>query len=421
MISLAQKNRRQKSPYDNSLEFLQTTMRLQSIFFDGGSLDDFITATAEELGNPLCLVDTSFKVISLYPSKNIYDSVWASLVVQGFVNDEYLKEDVTEHISESARGSRFPISYERNNDFPPRIIGGVICDGKPIASLGAVQMKQPFKDRDPYLIDFACRVLGEELGKTKYAGRFAESRVSQMVYDILAMKPEDTRSIVSRLEQLKLPPATRRTACVLFPDSLLGLQDYIRRQIGLVIPEAECHTMPSGKELAVVWRQREQKPTVEQRLAGILSSYDLKAGISDAFDNLIELQEQYRCAKMALTHNPESPEAASATLRWFSDSRIELFFSNAALDVGKSHFCNPAILKMRDYDRQKDAQLEQTLRAFLENGCSMERTSQALFIHRNTLRYRIKRIEEICGLDLEDRSTQFDLWFSLRALDADRQ
>ena len=361
-------------------------MRLQSIFFDGGSLDDFITATAEELGNPLCLVDTSFKVISLYPSKNIYDSVWASLVVQGFVNDEYLKEDVTEHISESARGSRFPISYERNNDFPPRIIGGVICDGKPIASLGAVQMKQPFKDRDPYLIDFACRVLGEELGKTKYAGRFAESRVSQMVYDILAMRPEDTRSIISRLEQLKLPPATRRAACVLFPDSLLGLQDYIRRQIGLVIPEAECHTMPSGKELAVVWRQREQKPTVEQRLSGILSSYDLKAGISDAFDNL-----------------------------------IELLFSNAALDVGKSHFCNPAILKMRDYDRQKDAQLEQTLRAFLENGCSMERTSQALFIHRNTLRYRIKRIEEICVLDLEDRSTQFDLWFSLRALDADRQ
>jgi len=44
-------------------------------------------------------------------------------------------------------------------------------------------------------------------------------------------------------------------------------------------------------------------------------------------------------------------------------------------------------------------ELLETLTAYLESGRSLESTSRALFVHANTVRYRLKRISEIIGWD----------------------
>ncbi|MCE3551696.1 helix-turn-helix domain-containing protein [Pseudonocardia sp. RS11V-5] len=48
------------------------------------------------------------------------------------------------------------------------------------------------------------------------------------------------------------------------------------------------------------------------------------------------------------------------------------------------------------------ARLVATLRAFLDHGGSMPRTAEALHLHRTSLYYRLERITEITGLDLQD-------------------
>jgi DNA-binding PucR family transcriptional regulator len=45
-------------------------------------------------------------------------------------------------------------------------------------------------------------------------------------------------------------------------------------------------------------------------------------------------------------------------------------------------------------------ELAHTLRALIERRLDRTATSAALHVHRNTLAYRLKRIEEITGLDL---------------------
>ncbi len=41
--------------------------------------------------------------------------------------------------------------------------------------------------------------------------------------------------------------------------------------------------------------------------------------------------------------------------------------------------------------------LLETLRAFLDAGGALEATARALFVHTNTVRYRLRRVAEICG------------------------
>jgi DNA-binding PucR family transcriptional regulator len=68
-----------------------------------------------------------------------------------------------------------------------------------------------------------------------------------------------------------------------------------------------------------------------------------------------------------------------------------------------------------DYDETKGAELVPTLMQYLECGRSYDLTAEALSVHRNTLKYRLRRIREISGRDLRDPGTCFNLQLATRA------
>lgn len=61
-------------------------------------------------------------------------------------------------------------------------------------------------------------------------------------------------------------------------------------------------------------------------------------------------------------------------------------------------------------------QLLVTLPVWLDNGCRVEETALALYVHPNTLRHRIRRAEELLGVDLQDTRARFEIWWALAAL-----
>jgi hypothetical protein len=70
---------------------------------------------------------------------------------------------------------------------------------------------------------------------------------------------------------------------------------------------------------------------------------------------------------------------------------------------------------LRDYDRRHGSDLMATLRAFLDCSGSWNKCAAALHIHVNTLRYRIRRIEELTGRDLGSLETRVDFFLALEA------
>jgi sugar diacid utilization regulator len=61
-----------------------------------------------------------------------------------------------------------------------------------------------------------------------------------------------------------------------------------------------------------------------------------------------------------------------------------------------------AVARIAGYDRDRGAQLLATLEEFLGRHGSVSATSEALYVHPNTLRQRLRRIAEISGLDLAE-------------------
>jgi PucR family transcriptional regulator, purine catabolism regulatory protein len=66
------------------------------------------------------------------------------------------------------------------------------------------------------------------------------------------------------------------------------------------------------------------------------------------------------------------------------------------------------------YDQRTGAGLMETLDAFFHCHGSPTDTAQRLHVHRNTVLYRLKRIEEIGGLRLDDPATRLNLHLCLR-------
>jgi DNA-binding PucR family transcriptional regulator len=57
--------------------------------------------------------------------------------------------------------------------------------------------------------------------------------------------------------------------------------------------------------------------------------------------------------------------------------------------------------------------LVETTRRYLENGMRVEATAKAMFLHANTLRYRLKRFEELTRCDLKDPDRRIEVWWAL--------
>jgi DNA-binding PucR family transcriptional regulator len=59
------------------------------------------------------------------------------------------------------------------------------------------------------------------------------------------------------------------------------------------------------------------------------------------------------------------------------------------------------------------SELIETLRTYLACGMHVERTATRLFVHQNTVRYRIARVEELTGTSLADIEVLCEVWWAL--------
>jgi hypothetical protein len=75
-----------------------------------------------------------------------------------------------------------------------------------------------------------------------------------------------------------------------------------------------------------------------------------------------------------------------------------------------------ALARLIDYDRRHRTNLVQTLRAWLDAFGDVVAAADAMFVHQNTFRYRLRRVAEIGGIDLTDPDQRFAAMLLLRVL-----
>ena len=128
----------------------------------------------------------------------------------------------------------------------------------------------------------------------------------------------------------------------------------------------------------------------------------LAAGIGPAATAPAETHRAIRHAVVASQWAELTATSQGAVVRYEDVAHLRLLPSTALAMSADLKLLLSSLSAVVKYDLDSGANLAQTIDALLANGGSVAKTSAQLFIHRNTLRQRIQRIEDLIGQSPED-------------------
>jgi len=179
------------------------------------------------------------------------------------------------------------------------------------------------------------------------------------------------------------PDAIRKLARKNGGDVLIGIQG--RRQVVVVGLE---HTS-------------ENPESDIARIAQIISD-NFGAGSLVLGPAVATVSEAPRSAKAALSANAVAASASTLARPFLADALLPER-ALAGDQLAKQTLIDSLYLPLAN----QSPELLNTLRGYLENGGSLEATAKSLFVHANTVRYRLKRIQELLGEDCTEARTAF--------------
>lgn len=152
-----------------------------------------------------------------------------------------------------------------------------------------------------------------------------------------------------------------------------------------------------------------------QKLQELLSKFNSYCGVSNMFDNLLEISNyQIQAHNALLLGAAANPEAR---IQLYRDHYLPAIFSTYVSQTPACNYVSPVITRIQQYDLEYSTDFEDTLREYINNLCNTTAAAEALHIHRNSIAYRISKIEEIVNVSLKDYKTFLHLIVSFYMLD----
>ena len=78
-------------------------------------------------------------------------------------------------------------------------------------------------------------------------------------------------------------------------------------------------------------------------------------------------------------------------------------------------YCDSVLGPLEDASGEYGDELIRSLETYIEQNGQWEKAARELFCHRHTLRYRIRRVEQLTGRDLSKAQDRIEFWLALRA------
>lgn len=263
--------------------------------------------------------------------------------------------------------------------------------------------------------------LGLEFAKEQ-AVQAAEERLrGDFVSSILAGPPTDPAALVRRGQELGYNLTLSYVAILFHLDdeesmvvgrTLSSIQSELtRRGIAAPLSQRDANVLCLLPLTNGIPRPRDLAEALRERLASDYPSITLALGTSAP--TLADWSRTVEEAEQALILGRQlfGPDRVLA----FSDLGVYRLLVRLRETPELWAFYRETLSPLAAYDQKQDGELLKTLEAYFNHLGNLRATSEALHVHRNTLLYRLERIKQISGLDLNNADEHFALWLALRA------
>ncbi len=221
---------------------------------------------------------------------------------------------------------------------------------------------------------------------------------SEIVNQLVSEEGLNEAWIIERAGFLGIDLEQPRSVIVIKPlDRLENYGQKIIRTIQYELDKTDLIGVTLTNEIIILKASTEKtKRELSQflkRLQKVLDG-DLLIGAGRPVDRIKELKTSFDQAKRAILVG--SKLQPDASFYHYEDYRLEAMLVKTALDEQDKHTYS---FYEKLLDKGKKGDLVQTLEAYIRENGELNKIAESLFIHRNTLRYRLEKITELTKKD----------------------
>ncbi|MBN8203418.1 PucR family transcriptional regulator [Bacillus sp. NTK034] len=151
---------------------------------------------------------------------------------------------------------------------------------------------------------------------------------------------------------------------------------------------------------------------VERRLGNLLPEVVISWGIGNAFEGILGFGESFRHAGTALSIGRRKKGPGQRMM--YEQTRVDRVLLNLAGNKEMEEIIMSTIEPLVQYDEQRHMDLIGTFIAYNQFHGNVSQTARSLNLHRQSLLYRLRKIEALTGLSLIDPDDLFLLDLSIK-------
>lgn len=391
-----------------------TVQDLLTLFLKTNDLTKLVNKASQVIRNPLLMCDTSYHFLAYSSVAKVKDRSWQIGIKRGNWSYELVSTISKLDLDYSGRTHKTQMLTNVSDLTTLRRKIGTLCiDGLHLGYYLVLEEDTPFEEIDEKTYCQVEGILAKCLSMLRplmvsNKSDFCESVILDLLQNRLTSEP----IFLERAAKCGLPhKGLYRVYCIdtrKYQNNANNVVDGINKSINSL-------RSVIGQSLPLSWQVSYQDYIVvladfsakiyqrEETLDSFrcfLMENGLHAGQSDSFENLFLLADYYEQAQNAVSIGTWFAEERQIIP--YEDYKIYALFCHVPDKNLFTHYSTEVIRKICAYDAENGTQYFETVYHYLANRCSVFEAARALFVHRNTVIYRISRVGELFGLTFED-------------------
>ena len=367
-------------------------------FFSQDDLRQLALSTGELLGCPLLVLDDTFHIAAHYLPLGFSDALFETAVRRGEISYE-----AGAIISKNAMLTAGWADYVQLADSPyRRRFAPLVSAGVRLGCLICVDTDGHLEKIPPQTWELVEHILSKQM----FVEASHQDKLFETAEDILMHLLDGGFSSAAHF-QLQAsgtyladfhPRAFALIDLETYHSAYMGKR-HLKEELEAQIPDSHPFLYKGD---VFLFLHREGDGDIFSELA---EEFQLKILISAPIDDLFTLPQLYRTAREALELMRDARFHGEAVCS-AQQLRTPLLLKNLE---GRGDLVSPELRRLAVHDREKGTQYCETLYHYLTCCHSLIKTSDALYTHRNTVLYRIRRLQEDFLIPLEEPSLHADL------------
>ena len=384
----------------------------------GGDWFALLEAGHRVLDNPMIIYSRSMRILAYTVDDGTADAIWTDTVRDGVarVDSQRQAEELMSFLAEVERHDA-PFRHQGEGMSAPFWSAPVLVDGRRRGMVNVVEERHPLSRGDRDLLRFFSQFVAIRMASAGFGAPVPDAVPRQLMLDLLAGDIASRDHLNTRLIAVDWRAGAwfqfvslRAALPVLAGEQWRSAYD---RLAALSLNALSC-LMDDQGEPRICLLLTGDNPAAFARPLELIGPFcamnHLRAGVSEPFGDLLETPRYHRQAEAALA-------LEAGTVCDYTGARYARMLRHLRAHPYRDDLTHPAVARLAEMDRAEGGEYIATLRALIQHTFNQMETANALGIHRTTLAYRLRRMQELTGLDLGDARQVFHVAVSLKLME----